>query len=137
MGEIERGSKKTFKSMVRLYNISVFIILFFSLSGIFWSSILLHELIHKNDLDKFVETSDICILEYPESIKEFFSFNYGGHYEYTYSSNMSSQVEKASKYTELRAYTIQGVILFLWMIIAFYFFIKSINREDIYIFRTQ
>lgn len=96
------------------------VFIFFSLFGSITFTFLIHELSHYNDFKEISEDGEICFLAFPEklTIKQFFSSR-AGWYKFDLINSDAETLDsykKTKKYTEIKAYAISGLILFIYII---------------------
>ena len=91
------------------YYISFSIFFLFALIGMLGLNTILHEYSHKRDFQSVEPYDETITINIPLSFSEFYKTN--GEYSFYYDLNNSEEVEDISKFTELKAYSLSGVIV--------------------------
>jgi hypothetical protein len=100
--------------------VSKFILVVFLFNGVLITSIVMHELSHKEDLKKYVDDDYICIV----GLDKVNFLNSGGMYTYKHSENKEI-INNIEKWTEYKAYSIS----FLIVIVALLSFLIYLGGE--------
>ena len=109
-------------------------LIFFAIFGLLFVSLILHEYSHKKDFEGFTTSSFTCLLVMPESIGEAFNpLKPTGYHSYNVEYSNAESYEKVKltqKYTELKAYAINFiVILMVCFAIAYQFGERRFSRK--------
>ena len=95
------------------------IVIFFSILGVSFFSIILHELSHYQDMHEIILQDDICILNMPTTFDAVLT-SAAGYYSYNYNySNLTirDKVDDTGVWTESKAYTISFLIMALFTVL--------------------
>jgi len=95
------------KLSLKITNTILFLFLMF---GVAVSSIYLHELSHKADLNPYVENGGVCM------VTDFISSEKAGYYEFTVSEENRIIVDEILLYTEYKAYSVTALVIILYLI---------------------
>lgn len=92
--------------VVRMFKVvtAKVIISLFALIGVLSVGILLHELSHERDFRYVSNSGKICLIEYK---------GLGGFYEFNVNAYNSESIEDIRKYTEIKAYAINAILLYI------------------------
>lgn len=104
--------------------VSIFILTGFMISGLFFIGNLLHELSHKNDLKNYINEGYLCVL----GIDQLNLWESGGMYTYSYNISNEREIEKISRYTEIKAYSI-NILLIILITIATLIYLEDKWRD--------
>jgi len=126
---------KTFKWAER---ISFFIFFLFAIVGLILSGNLLHEWSHKQDFEKVAIDGYICMLEIPDnvSIKHLFMSRMAS-YHWTYLVEDQEEVEKIKSYTEKKAYTLEIILILIFIASWYLILLKRFGLENEQTFKKE
>ena len=103
--------------------ISFAILVIFALIGTIFAGTIIHELSHWNDFKDIAENDNICIIEMPaDGLSSITDIR--GTYTYQISEENKEQAASISRYTELKAYSVQfatTILLFLVSTVIVYY----------------
>lgn len=105
---------------MKLFNLiisfSIITLLIFSFFGLIIASNLSHELSHKNDLKDIAKDDYICLLTYPNSLRDLIWWPIA-RYNFKIDENANlTDYSKITKTTEVKAYLISTGMSLLWVI---------------------
>jgi len=107
--------------MKLIKKIAFVIMCIFSLVGLLVGGTLIHELIHKSDFKEIKKTNErMCILTFP---------NETGFYEFSFDKKQIPQYNKIMEYTELKAYSIELMIIIIF-IISFFIALDEVWKQN-------
>jgi len=100
--------------MQLLKHISNVILIFFLTVGVVSFSVFIHERSHQIDYKNYVieDKSETCILVDPFTAKN----NSAGYYEYSYYAKNKEYIDEITKYSEIKAYILTGLVCILYLI---------------------
>lgn len=107
-------------------NIALGIVISFALFGVFVFGTLLHELSHYEDFKAIASNSEICALAIPTDLSYNTISNLdAGYYKFSVSNKDGQEYSKISKYTEIKAYSIDAAIGVILIICIFIVILKE------------
>lgn len=103
--------------MSKVVIIAYLILLLFAFFGLVVGGNLIHELSHQQDFKEYTYNNNICYLALPSNftIKNFFSGS-GAFYSYSNTDENQREIDRISRYTEWKAYGLDGVLAFIFII---------------------
>jgi hypothetical protein len=110
--------------------ISFIFVCFLALIGMIVSGTTFHEYSHYFDYKPINKTSDeLCVLNLPTSLSMHLNSS-AGYYKFSADESEKQKVDKISKYTELKAYMIDGFFIFI-STFAMIIVIKNRGKNDL------
>jgi hypothetical protein len=94
------------------------IVITFSIIGFFVTATALHEISHYYDFKDISQESEICALNIPTEIPNLKEFN-TGYYKFTPTPNSQEIYKQKMKYTELKSYSLEFILLFIMVLCIF------------------
>jgi len=120
---------------MKIESICFVVLVIFALFGLLFFSALVHELIHMNDLHEFAEDEEIHLLNIPLTAEHWYDYVLEITGTYSFFPTDRIEVEKRMISTEIKAYSIQIIIIILAMACFGVVSIKrKLNMERIYIY---
>jgi hypothetical protein len=118
-----------------IYRICFITIISLALAGALFLSVVAHELIHKQDFEKYVtENGEMCFFTYPANatLKEIIFSSYNiGYYTYTFQENVTEDVKaKVKNYSEIKASLISLILPIILVICLIVEILKRVRNSD-------
>ena len=107
-------------------SIALGIVIAFALFGVFVFGTVLHELSHYEDFKEIASNSEVCALTIPTDLSYNTLSNLeAGYYKFSVSKDNEAEYNKISKYTEIKAYSIDAAIGIVLIICIFIVLLKE------------
>lgn len=124
------------KILKKLESLSFVLFVIFAIFGVYCATIIIHEVMHKNDYKEFVKQDYICAFVWPDSINYLWS-NKGlaGYYQMLeYDKSRAIEMYAVETKTEIKAYIVSiSMLIILGVVLNFVIRdrLKSRLRKDI------